>query len=69
MLILIINICLSKWSQISSQYLANNAFVSVGSMIFTSLSQISSQESDTYQRNSIYHLILFLSLLLIFFPI
>ena len=52
--ILNLNICLSKWIQISSQYLANNAFVSVQNKIFTPLSQISSQESGTYQRNSIY---------------
>ena len=29
------NTCLSKWSQVSRQYLANNAFVSASNMIFT----------------------------------
>ena len=32
------NISLSKWSQISRQYLANNAFVSAPNMNFTPLS-------------------------------
>ena len=72
--ILNLNICLSMWIQISSQYLANNAFVSVQNKIFTPLSQISSQESGTYQRNSFYFLVSFLKglniiLLLLFFPI
>ena len=58
------NICFIKWSQISRQYLAKNAFVPAPNMIFTL------KESGIYQRNLIHFVLSFLNVSNVsFFPI